>query len=108
MLQDDAVARGPGGRVLPPAALEGLRDAFSAEVAERLPRLQAVRPDASAEVLAQALRDAHSLGSSAVVLGEPEASRTARALEADLLEGRTAGLPAQVAMLTGQLARWLR
>jgi len=31
-----------------------------------------------------ALRDAHALGSSAVVVGENDASRTARALEAEL------------------------
>lgn len=68
-------------RVLPPEALASLRQAFAGEVEERLPRLLALldRPPG-----ADALRDAHALGSSAVVVGEAEASRTARALEAEL------------------------
>ncbi|MCW2613462.1 MAG: hypothetical protein JWN08_456 [Frankiales bacterium] len=102
----DAVMRGARGRVLPPQALAGLREAFAAEVADRLPRLQAVRPGASAEVLAQALRDAHSLGSSAVVLGEPAASRTARAVEAALTAGDVGPVPGQVRELTVLLAAW--
>jgi HPt (histidine-containing phosphotransfer) domain-containing protein len=73
-------------RRLPPAALAGLREAFAAEVAERLPRLQdAVERDDPA-LLPVAVRDAHALGSSSAVLGEPEASRSARAAEAVLLE----------------------
>ena len=68
-------------RTLPPEALAGLREAFAGEVGARLPRLLTLldgppRPDS--------LRDAHALGSSAVVVGELEASRAARALEAEL------------------------
>ena len=70
-----------GSRTLPPEAVASLREAFAEEVAARLPRLLTlldgpVQPDS--------LRDAHALGSSAVVVGENEASRTARALEAEL------------------------
>jgi len=67
--------------VLPPEALASLRDAFSGEVEDRLPRLLALL---DAPPGPDALRDAHALGSSAVVVGEAEASRTARALEAEL------------------------
>jgi HPt (histidine-containing phosphotransfer) domain-containing protein len=69
-------------RTLPAEALEGLREAFRGEVAARLPRLQELLAGPAGS---DALRDAHALGSSAVVVGEPEASRTARALEAELL-----------------------
>jgi HPt (histidine-containing phosphotransfer) domain-containing protein len=86
-------------RRLPPEALAGLRDAFADEVGERLPRLRAAmeRLDAGAAsltgaapsddpaLLGEAIRDAHALGSSSAVLGEPEASRAARAAEAALL-----------------------
>ena len=65
-------------RALPPDAVADLLAAFAGEVAVRLPRLLAdpLGPDA--------LRDAHTLGSSAVVVGRPEASRAARRLEAEL------------------------
>jgi hypothetical protein len=68
-------------RTLPPEALMSLREAFAGEVAVRLPRLLTLidRPPGP-----DTLRDAHSLGSSAVVVGEQDASRTARALEAEL------------------------
>jgi HPt (histidine-containing phosphotransfer) domain-containing protein len=75
-----AAARRPA-RVLPPEALAGLRDAFAGEVQARLPRLMALL---DGPPLPDALRDAHALGSSAVVVGEADASRTARALEAEL------------------------
>ena len=68
-------------RVLPPEALAGLREAFAGEVAARLPRLLELL---GAPPGPDALRDAHALGSSAVVLGELEASRAARALETEL------------------------
>ena len=71
----------PQRRTLPPEALAGLRDAFAGEVAARLPRLRELL---TAPPGPDALRDAHALGSSAVVVGEAEASRTARALEAEL------------------------
>jgi HPt (histidine-containing phosphotransfer) domain-containing protein len=80
--QDTAAAGAPRApRVLPPEALAGLRGAFAGEVESRLPRLLALLDGPPA---ADALRDAHALGSSAVVVGELEASRTARALEAEL------------------------
>ena len=68
-------------RTLPPEALAGLREAFAGEVASRLPRLLTLL---DAPPGPDSLRDAHALGSSAVVLGELDASRTARALEAEL------------------------
>ena len=72
----------PGrSRVLPPEALAGLEEAFADEVSERLPRLLEILDGPPGP---DALRDAHSLGSSAAVMGEPDASRTARALEAEL------------------------
>lgn len=74
-----AVPRAP--RVLPPEAVAALREAFAGEVQDRLPRLLALLDEPPGP---DALRDAHALGSSAVVVGEPAASRTARALEAEL------------------------
>jgi len=79
----------------------GLREAFAGEVTTRLPRLLQLLggppgPDA--------LRDAHALGSSAVVVGENDASRTARALEAEL--GGDAD-PAEVQRLVRELAAQL-
>lgn len=93
----------PARRVLPPEALAGLREAFAGEVAARLPRLQELLvgppgPDA--------LRDAHALGSSAVVVGEADASRSARALEAEL--GADAPDPERVAALVRELSDRLR
>ncbi len=102
--QDGAV--GAGGRALPEHALAGLRDAFAAEVADRLPRLLALRPDAAPDEVAQALRDAHTLGSSAVVLGEPAASRVARAIEVELSSGRVGTVPERVRELAALLSAW--
>lgn len=77
------------GRALPERALAGLRDAFAGEVAVRLPGMQS----ACAEVLATGAQDAvqslishaHTLASSAAVLGEVLASRHARHCEEILL-----------------------
>ncbi len=102
----DRPACPPRARVLPPHAMAGLREAFAAEVAERLPHLQAVRVGSGPDQLAAALRAAHSLGSSAAVLGEPEASRVARAVEAALLTADVAAVPDQVADLTCLLQQW--
>jgi hypothetical protein len=66
---------------LPVGVLEGLRRAFAEEVRTRLPRLE------SLEDLVVACRDAHTLGSSAWVVGENEIGRLARAVEADLQAG---------------------
>ena len=68
-------------RTLPPEAMAGLREAFAGEVAARLPRLLVLLAGLPGP---DSLRDAHALGSSAVVVGELEASRAARALEAEL------------------------
>ena len=100
----DVVVR-PRSRTLPAEAIQGLREAFAGEVAARLPRLQELLDGPPGP---DALRDAHALGSSAVVVGEPEASRTARALEAEL--GQDAPDPERLAALvrelTQRLAAW--
>lgn len=98
--------RAAGGREWPAAALAGLREAFTAEVGDRLPRLLALRPDAAPDELAQALRDAHTLGSSAVVLGEPAASRVAREIESDLCAGRVGAVPGRARELAALLSAW--
>ncbi len=76
-------------RALPERAVAALRDAFAGEVATRLPGMQS----AAVEVLttgavsaARALAShAHTLASSAAVLGEAAASRHARHCEELLL-----------------------
>ena len=73
------------GRALPERAVAALRDAFAGEVATRLPGMQS----ACAEVLTTGAVDAartlvshaHTLASSAAVLGESLASRHARHCE---------------------------
>lgn len=73
------------GRALPERAVAALRDAFAGEVATRLPGMQS----ACVEVLATGGVDAartlvthaHTLASSAAVLGESLASRHARHCE---------------------------
>jgi HPt (histidine-containing phosphotransfer) domain-containing protein len=89
----------PARRALPPEALAELREAFAGEVESRLPRLLELRDDRPGP---DALRDAHALGSSAVVVGEVEASRCARALEAELAIDAPAS--ARVAELVQELA----
>lgn len=106
---DDRPGPQSGGRTLPASALVGLREAFAGEVAVRLPRLQALAgPQGD---LAQALSDAHALGSSSVVVGESEASRVARALEAELRDHQGTEVPAsaleRVQVLTVLLGPWL-
>lgn len=90
-------------RVLPPEALAGLRAAYAGEVADRLPRLLLLL---DAPPGPDALRDAHTLGSSSVVVGELEAARCARELEAEL--AREAPDPARTAELVRALAGHLR
>ena len=101
--QDLASPRAP--RTLPPEALAGLREAFAGEVASRLPRLRALLDGPPGP---DALRDAHALGSSAVVVGEPEASRAARAIEAELGEDQPdrERLAALVRELSDLLEAW--
>jgi HPt (histidine-containing phosphotransfer) domain-containing protein len=97
------------GSRLPAAALAGMRDAFRDEVAERLPRLRAAAAGLDPDLLRDALRDVHTLGSSAYVVGEDDAARTARAAEAVLLEERPLSeFVALVADLDARLAGWLR
>lgn len=79
---------------VPPGTSDLLRASFASEVAERLPRLVA-REDA--EVVR---RDAHTLASSAWVVGEPEISRVARAVEEDVVDGPLAELVALLAAWT--------
>lgn len=98
-------------RRLPPEALAGLREAFAAELAERLPALQAAVRTGDDRLLTEAVRHAHALGSSAAVVGEAAASRTARAAEA-LLADRPEGaapapdLRARVDELSACLSGW--
>ena len=101
--QDVTSPRPP--RTLPPEAVASLREAFAGEVASRLPRLRALLDGPPGP---DALRDAHALGSSAVVVGEPAASRTARAIEAELgtdVPDRDR-LAALVRELSAQLQEW--
>ena len=106
--QDRALA---STRRLPPQALAGLREAFAEELAERLPRLRQAVSSGDDALLSDAVRDAHSLGSSAAVVGEADASRTARAAEALLADrpsgaGVPAELVARVDELSAALAGW--
>ena len=96
-MRDDAEVALPAVRRLPPAALAGLREAYAGELVERLPRLRAAVAAGTAASLADAVRDAHSLGSSSVVVGEVEASRAARAAEAALLRLAVDGDPRDLA-----------
>ncbi len=100
----DDHARGPSPRPrrgFPPEAVAGLRDAFAGEVATRLPRLLQLLDGPPGP---DALRDAHTLASSAVVVGANDASRIARALEAEL--GGAAD-PAELHRLVRELAAQL-
>lgn len=97
------------GRGLPEAALAGLREAFADEVSERLPRLRAAAATLDPDLLRDALRDVHTLGSSAYVVGEDDAARTARAAEAVLVDDGPLETFAQlVADLDARLSGWLR
>ena len=94
---------------LPESALIGLREAFMDEVTERLPRLREAARTLSPALLTEALRDVHTLGSSAYVVGEDDAARTARAAEAVLVEERPlAEFTLLVGVLDERLAGWVR
>lgn len=75
--------RPPGQRsALTEELMESLHEAFAGEVDDRMPRLRSVAGSVPGrELLLQARRDAHSLASSAAVVGRAEVSRCARALE---------------------------
>lgn len=57
-----------------------LRDVFAGDLAKRLPRLVAWQAGTCKDVEA-AVRDAHTLATSAILVGEPEISRLARGAE---------------------------
>lgn len=79
---------------LPDDVLQSLRVAFAGEVAARLPRLRTPLEPATAR------QDAHTLASSAWVVGERGVSVLARAVEDQLIAGGPAtDLPALVAAL---------
>ena len=87
---------------LPADLLSSLREAFATDVATRLPRLAAA---ADGRVDGDVVRDAHTLVSSAAVVGATDASRAARDLEDALLAGDPAGEPAR--RLVEELQRWV-
>ncbi|MBK5308334.1 MAG: Hpt domain-containing protein [Frankiaceae bacterium] len=94
---------------LPESALASLREAFAEEVSERLPRLREAARTLSPALLAEALRDVHTLGSSAYVVGENDAARTARAAEALLIDdGPLEAFAALVVELDKRLSGWVR
>jgi HPt (histidine-containing phosphotransfer) domain-containing protein len=105
---DESAVRAAVSR-LPESALAGLRDAFADEVSERLPRLREAARTLDKHLLGDALRDVHTLGSSAYVVGENDAALTARAAEAVLLDdGPLESFAALVADLDKRLSGWIR
>jgi len=90
-------------RSLPDEVLVSLRLAFGAERDERLPALRAALQD-PASPTGEARRAAHSLASSAVVVGEPRLAEIAR----DVEERLDADLPwhEQGRHLADVLASW--
>lgn len=92
-----------------------LREAFTEEVVDRMPRLTAVRTAVPGrDVLSQARRDAHSLAGSAAVVGEAEAARCARSVELQIetfLDDLNPSLPASlltsIDLLESLLSSWL-
>lgn len=68
-----------------------LRETFAGEIAARLPHLQALA-GGDALSLEDARRDAHTLGSSAIIVGEPEIARLAHEVELLLADGPVAEL----------------
>jgi HPt (histidine-containing phosphotransfer) domain-containing protein len=105
---EDGAVRAAVSR-LPDSALAGLREAFKDEVSERLPRLREAARTLDPALLGDALRDVHTLGSSAYVVGESEAALTARAAEAVLIDdGPLDAFAALVADLDKRLSGWVR
>ena len=94
---------------LPESAMASIREAFATEVSERLPRLREAARTLDHALLAEALRDVHTLGSSAYVVGENEAAVTARAAEAVLIDdGPLEAFSALVGELDKRLSGWVR
>jgi HPt (histidine-containing phosphotransfer) domain-containing protein len=105
---DEGAVRAAMSR-LPESALAGIREAFATEVSERLPRLREAARTLDKSLLETALRDVHTLGSSAYVVGENEAALTARAAEAVLIDdGPLDYFAALVGELDKRLAGWIR
>lgn len=78
--------------------MRSLREAFAAEVEARLPHLR------SLDDLDLARHDAHTLASSAWVVGESRIGELARSVELQLSEGsHAADVPALVAVLEAYL-----
>jgi HPt (histidine-containing phosphotransfer) domain-containing protein len=89
--------------------MAGIREAFRDDVTERLPRLREAARTLDSALLADALRDVHTLGSSAYIVGENDAARTARAAEAVLIDdGPLDSFAGLVAELDKQLSAWVR
>jgi len=115
--QDLAGMRPTGSEQSPalsPELLVALRAAFAGEADRRLPRLRRLQQHPGPQVLEQALRDAHSLASSAAIVGAADVARCAARVEAGLercLRDPAPGLPAPVAadaeQLTALLDCWL-
>ena len=85
----------------------GLREAFADELVDRLPRLREAAKTLDPLLLTDAVRDVHTLGSSAYVVGESDAARTARAAEAVLVgDGDVQTFARLVAELDDQLKGW--
>lgn len=96
------MGQGATGDELPPDVLLQLRRTFAREAAERLVRLRAA---ADFEAVR---RDAHSLATSAWIVGELEVSRLARQAEEQMEEGAVADLALLVAALVAALESALR
>ena len=108
MADEESAVRAAVSR-LPESALASLREAFADEVTERLPRLREAARTLDPSLLPGALRDVHTLGSSAYVVGENDAARTARAAEAVLIdEGPLDSFAGLVADLDSRLSGWVR
>ena len=71
---------------LPAVDVDGLWVAYAEEVAERLTRLEAALHDLPV-ALDDLTRDAHTLGSSALLVGADRTARVARELERALVRG---------------------
>lgn len=77
---------------LPVVDVDGLWSAYTEEVAERLPRLEAAVLTLPAD-LRDVTRDAHTLGSSSFLVGADHTAHAARAAERALVEGDETVVP---------------
>lgn len=107
------------GRALPERAVAALRDAFAGEVAKRLPGMQSaaalVLTTGDHDAARTLLTHAHTLASSAAIVGESLASQHARRCEELLASCGESSVPgdvaaeavAEVETVTLLLAPWL-